>query len=88
VLISDGDDIHPGVAAACVPPRTAADVSRVLEALTVACAIGGREVSALTDEVLARAYLSLNHAHDSVLEPKQTDHEWTTEEERTCLQHR
>jgi hypothetical protein len=89
-VVRHGDEVHPGIAAACVPPRTAADIGRVLGALTVGCALAGREVRALADEGLARAYLAQGGAHGTVLDETQTVHESTTEteEERTCLQQR
>lgn len=91
VVVRDGEAVRPGIAAASAPPRTGADMARVLSALSVACGLAGREIRALTDQGLARAYLALGGPQGDVVGNTKKDHvvesrgQLTNEEERVCL---
>jgi hypothetical protein len=92
VHVRDGEALRPGIAAACAPPRTGAEMNRLLSALSVACSLAGRETRTLTDEGLARAYLALAGSQDHIVEMNvmhqeiESHTQRTHEEERVCLQ--
>jgi hypothetical protein len=67
-------------------------MARILSALSVACGLSGREIRALIDPEVARAYLALagsdaaRGGHTKTDEPaKSHDSHVITEKERICL---
>jgi hypothetical protein len=65
-------------------------MARVLSALSVACGLAGREVRALADQGLARAYLALGNPQGDIDGKTRVNHaleshgQLTNEEERVC----